>query len=47
MSTNRAVVTFNDGTELEVEKGTTIYDLSKIYKKKMKQKKQIQQQEHM
>ena len=36
MSTNRAVVTFNDGTELEVEKGTTIYDLSKIYKKKMK-----------
>ena len=36
MSANRAVVTFNDGTELEVEKGTTIYDLSKIYKKKMK-----------
>ena len=36
MATNRANVTFSDGTVIEVEKGTTVYDLSKIYKKKMK-----------
>lgn len=36
MSTNRANVTLNDGTIIEVEKGTTIYDLSRIYQKKMK-----------
>ncbi len=36
MATNRANVTFNDGTVIEVEKGTTIYELSKLYKKKMK-----------
>ncbi len=35
MSTNRTNVTFNDGTVIEVEKGTTIYELSKIYQSKM------------
>lgn len=38
MSTNRINVTFNDGTLLEIEKGTTIYELSKIYQPKMKYK---------
>lgn len=35
MATNRTNVTFNDGTVIEVEKGTTIYELSKLYKSKM------------
>lgn len=38
MATNRTNVTFNDGTVLEIEKGTTIYELSKIYQPKMKYK---------
>ena len=36
MATNRTNVTFNDGTILEIEKGTTIYELSKLYQPKMK-----------
>lgn len=36
MATGRTNVTFNDGTVLEIEKGTTIYELSKIYQPKMK-----------
>ena len=36
MASNRTNVTLNDGTVLEVEKGTTIYDLSKTYQPKMK-----------
>ena len=36
MATNRTNVTFNDGTILEIEKGTTIYELSKLYQSKMK-----------
>lgn len=36
MSTNRTNVTLNDGTVIEVERGTTIYELSKIYQPKMK-----------
>lgn len=35
MATNRTNVTFNDGTVLEVEKGTTIYELSKLYQPKL------------
>lgn len=35
MATNRTNVTFNDGTILEVEKGTTIYELSKLYQPKL------------
>ncbi len=35
MATNRTNVTFNDGTVIEVEKGTTIYELSKLYRSKM------------
>lgn len=35
MATNRTNVTFNDGTVLEIDKGTTIYELSKIYQPKM------------
>ncbi len=35
MSSNRTNVTFNDGTVIEVEKGTTIYELSKLYQPKM------------
>ena len=35
MATNRTNVTFNDGTILEIEKGTTIYELSKLYQPKM------------
>ena len=35
MATNRATVTFNDDTTIEVEKGTTIFELSKIYQPKM------------
>ena len=35
MAANRANVTFNDGTVIEVEKGTTIYELSKLYQPKM------------
>lgn len=35
MATNRTNVTFNDGTTLEINKGTTIYELSKIYQPKM------------
>ena len=38
MATNRTNVTFNDGTVLEIEKGTTIYELSKLYQPKMKYK---------
>ena len=36
MASNRANVTLNDGTVVEVEKGTTIYELSKTYQPKMK-----------
>jgi len=36
MATNRTNVTFNDKTIVEVEKGTTIYELSKLYQPKMK-----------
>lgn len=36
MATNRTNVTFNDGTTVEVEKGTTIYELSQVYQPKMK-----------
>ena len=36
MATNRTNVTFNDGTVVEVEKGTTIYELSKTFQPKMK-----------
>ena len=36
MSTNRTNVTFEDGTILEVEKGTTLHELSKLYQPKMK-----------
>ncbi len=35
MATNRATVTFNDETTIEVEKGTTIFELSKLYQPKM------------
>lgn len=35
MATNRTNVTFNDGTTIEIEKGTPIYELSKIYQPKM------------
>ena len=34
MASNRASVTLNDGTTIEVEKGTTIYELSQIYQPK-------------
>ena len=37
MATNRAVVTFQDDSTLEVEKGTTLYELSKLYQPKMKE----------
>ena len=36
MATNRTNVTLNDGTTIEVEKGTTIYEISKLYQPKMK-----------
>ena len=36
MATNRTNVTFEDGTVMEVEKGTTIYELSKMYQSKLK-----------
>lgn len=36
MASNRTNVTVNDGTVLEVEKGTTIYELSKVYQSKFK-----------
>ena len=35
MATNRTNVTLNDGTTIEVEKGTTIYEISKLYQPKM------------
>lgn len=35
MATNRTNVTFENGEVLEVEKGTTFYELSKIYQSKM------------
>ena len=35
MAPNRINVTFNDGTVLEVDKGTPIYELSEIYQPKM------------
>ena len=35
MSTNRTNVTFSDGTVMEVEKGTTIYEVSKLYQSKL------------
>lgn len=35
MSTNRTTVTFQDGSTLEIAKGTTLYELSKIYQPKM------------
>lgn len=38
MATNRTNVTFHDGTVLEIEKGTSIYELSKLYQPKMKYK---------
>ena len=37
MATNRAIVTFPDDSTLEVEKGTTLYELSKLYQPKMKE----------
>jgi uridine kinase len=37
MATNRAIVTFQDDSTLEVEKGTTLYELSKLYQPKMKE----------
>lgn len=36
MATNRTNVTLNDGTTIEVEKGTTIYEISQVYQPKMK-----------
>ena len=36
MSTNRTNVTFADGTVMEVEKGTTIHELSQMYQSKLK-----------
>lgn len=36
MATNRTTITFQDGSELEIEKGTSLYELSKIYQPKMK-----------
>ena len=36
MATNRTNVTFEDGSVMEVEKGTTIYELSKMYQSKLK-----------
>ena len=36
MAIGRTNVTFEDGTILEVEKGTTLYELSKVYQPKMK-----------
>lgn len=36
MTNEKTNVTFQDGTTLEVEKGITIYELSKIYQEKMK-----------
>ena len=36
--TTRCNVTFNDGTTIEIEKGTTVYELSKLYQPKMKTK---------
>lgn len=36
MTMNRTNVTFNDGTTIEIDKGTTIYELSRIYQPKMK-----------
>ena len=36
MAMNRIHVTLNDGTTVEVEKGTTIYEISRIYQPKMK-----------
>jgi len=35
MSTGRTKVTFNDNSEMEIERGTTIYELSKLYQPKM------------
>ncbi len=35
MASNRTNVTFSDGTVIEVDKGTTIYELSKIYQPKL------------
>ena len=36
MANNRTTVIFQNGEELEIEKGTTLYELSKIYQPKMK-----------
>ena len=36
MATNRTNVTFNDRTVIEVQKGTTLYELSHLYQPKMK-----------
>lgn len=36
MAINRTNVTLNDGTTVEIEKGTTIYEISRIYQPKMK-----------
>lgn len=36
MANNRTTITFQNGEELEIEKGTTLYELSKIYQPKMK-----------
>ena len=35
MATNRATITLNDDSTIEVEKGTSIYEISKIYQPKM------------
>jgi uridine kinase len=36
MAANRTNVTLNDGTIIEVEKGTSIYEISQVYQPKMK-----------
>lgn len=36
MASNRTTVIFNDDVELEIEKGLSLYELSKIYQPKMK-----------
>ncbi len=38
MATNKTTVTFQDESTLEIERGTTLYELSKIYQPKMKDK---------
>ena len=35
MAANKTTVTFSDGTSIEVEKGTTLYEISKLYQPKL------------